>query len=68
MDAGRRRHSSEEQHEVRTRQRRRLAAVPIADRLLETIAWSAVLLADDLRRHPIRRERPLPTGLGRRRP
>jgi hypothetical protein len=68
MDAERSRSLSEDERDSRARQRRRLAAVPIADRLLETIAWSAVLLADDLRRHPTRSERPLPTGLGRRRP
>jgi len=44
-------------------QRRRLANVPIEERLLETIAWSATLLADALRRgEPC--ERPLPRGLG----
>lgn len=68
MGAERSRIPSGNEREERVRQRRRLAAVPIAERLLETIAWSAVLLADDLRRHPTRRERPLPTGLGRRRP
>jgi len=66
MDAERRQHLTDDERDARARQRRRLAAVPIADRLLETIAWSSVLLADDLRRHPTRRERPLPTGLGRR--
>lgn len=44
-------------------QRRRLANVPIEERLLETIAWSATLLADALRRGELP-ERPLPTGLG----
>jgi len=44
-------------------QRRRLANVPIEERFLETIAWSATLLADALRRGDPR-ERPLPTGLG----
>lgn len=47
-------------------QRRRLATVPMAERLLETIAWSATLLADDLRRSGVRPERPLPVGLGSR--
>jgi len=46
-------------------QRRRLATVPIEQRLLETIAWSAALLADALHRGE-QRERPLPTGLGSR--
>lgn len=46
-------------------QHRRLASVPIEQRLLEAIAWSAALLADALRRGE-RRERPLPTGLGSR--
>ena len=44
-------------------QRRRLETVPIEQRLLETIALSAALLADALRRGELR-ERPLPTGLG----
>jgi hypothetical protein len=66
MDAARRQHLTDDERDARARQRRRLAAVPIADRLLEAIAWSSVLLADELRRHPTRRERPLPTGLGRR--
>lgn len=44
-------------------QRRRLENVPIEERLLETIAWSAVLLADALRRGELP-ERPLPRGLG----
>lgn len=44
-------------------QRRRLEEVPIEQRLLEAIAWSAVLLADALRRGELR-ERPLPRGLG----
>lgn len=46
-------------------QRRRLENVPIEERLLEAIAWSATLLADALR-HGELRERPLPTGLGSR--
>lgn len=46
--------------------RRRVAGVPIEQRLLETVAWSAVLLADDLRRRGGRRERPLLPGLGAR--
>lgn len=44
-------------------QRRRQKNVPIEERLLEAIAWSATLLADSLRRGELR-ERPLPTGLG----
>ncbi len=44
-------------------QRRRLEEVPIEERLLEAIAWSAALLADALRRGELR-ERPLPRGLG----
>jgi len=48
-------------------QRKRLATVPIEERLLEVIAWSAVVLADERARgrstHPAR-ERPLPPGLG----
>jgi hypothetical protein len=44
-------------------QRRRLEKVPIEERLLEAIAWSATLLADALRRGEMR-ERPLPKGLG----
>lgn len=50
-----------------TAQRRRLAIVPMEERLLEAIAWSATLLADDLRRGPAsgrRCERTFPTGLG----
>jgi hypothetical protein len=46
--------------------RRRQVEVPIEQRLLETIAWSAALLADDLRRHGVR-DRPLPVGLSSRR-
>jgi hypothetical protein len=46
--------------------RRRLEVVPIEQRLLEAIAWSAALLADDLRSVKARRERPLPPGLGSR--
>jgi hypothetical protein len=44
-------------------QRRRLENVPIEERLRETIAWSAALLADSLRRGEVQ-ERPLPIGLG----
>jgi hypothetical protein len=50
-------------------QRNRLATVPIEQRLLEAIAWSAALLADEIRRgraKGIRRERALPSGLGTR--
>lgn len=39
----------------------------MAERLLETIAWSATLLADDLRRNGKRPNRPLAPGLGPRR-
>ncbi|MFM8411167.1 MAG: hypothetical protein ACKOCT_12915 [Alphaproteobacteria bacterium] len=49
-------------------QRKRLATVPIEERLLEVIAWSALVLADERARGlPNRsaRERPLPPGLGR---
>jgi hypothetical protein len=66
MNADRRQRLAEGQREAREAQRRRVAEVPIEDRLLETIAWSAALLADDLRRAGRRREHPLPTGLGSR--
>ncbi|MEO7436196.1 MAG: hypothetical protein ABI080_12000 [Candidatus Binatia bacterium] len=66
MNADRRRQLAEGQGEDRDARRRRLTVVPIEERLLETIAWSATLLADDLRRTGHRRARPLPTGLGSR--
>jgi len=66
MDPDRRRQLAEGQREAIAAQRRRLTVVPIAERLLETIAWSATLLADDLRRGGSRRERALPVGLGSR--
>jgi hypothetical protein len=49
-------------------QRARLRDVPIGQRLEEVLAWSAVLLADDLARsHGVpRAQRPLPVGLGSR--
>jgi hypothetical protein len=51
-------------------QRMRLREVPIAQRLEEVLAWSAVLLADELERSGgrLRVERPVPAGLGSRRP
>ena len=51
-------------------QRARLRDVPIEERLAEVLAWSAVLLADELERSDgrARVERPLPPGLGRRVP
>jgi hypothetical protein len=49
-------------------QRARLREVPIEERLEEVLAWSAVLLADELERSggrpPV--ERPVPVGLGSR--
>ena len=66
MDADRRRQLAEGQREVIAAQRRRVKEVPIEERLLETIAWSATLLADDMRRGGSRRERALPVGLGSR--
>jgi hypothetical protein len=47
-------------------QRARLRDVPIEERLEEVLAWSAVLLADELERSDGRPlvERPLPMGLG----
>jgi len=52
-------------------QRRRLRVVPIEERLRETIAWSATLLADELERSRGRSARaaaaPDPVGLGPRR-
>lgn len=52
------------------KQHLRLHAVPIADRLQEVIAWSAVLLADELARSDGRlpNDAPDPVGLGTRRP
>jgi hypothetical protein len=48
-------------------QRARLRDVPIEQRLEEVLAWSAVLLADELERSDGRPavEPPLPVGLGR---
>ncbi|MBI5504014.1 MAG: hypothetical protein HY899_04390 [Deltaproteobacteria bacterium] len=66
MDAIRRRHWTEVQKEALAARRRRVAEVPIEERLLETVAWSATLLADDLRRTGRGREHALPVGLGRR--
>ena len=66
MNADRRHQLAEEHLEALAAQRRRLTVVPIEERLLETIAWSATLLADDLRRGGHRRERALPEGLGSR--
>ena len=47
-------------------QRARLRDVPIEQRLEEVLAWSAVLLADELERSDGRPpvERPVPVGLG----
>jgi hypothetical protein len=47
-------------------QRARLRDVPIEQRLEEVLAWSAVLLADELERSDGRSpvERPVPVGLG----
>ncbi len=47
-------------------ERQRQKSVAIEERLRETIAWSATLLADDLRRRGPSKERPLPVGLGAR--
>jgi hypothetical protein len=49
---------------------RRLRTVPIEQRLQEVIAWSAVLLADELERSAGRSrvQPPHPMGLGPRRP
>jgi hypothetical protein len=66
MDATRRLHLEGAQREALTARRQRLEEVPIGERLLEAIAWSAVLLADDLRRAGQRPERALPIGLGNR--
>ena len=66
VDAARRRYLKGLQDEDLAARRRRLAVVPIEERLLETIAWSATLLADDLGRAGPRRERALPVGLGAR--
>lgn len=66
MNADRRRQLAEVQREALAAQRRRLTVVPIEERLLETIAWSAALLADDLRRGGSGRARALPVGLGSR--
>ncbi len=66
MDLDRWRRSDEWHAESLAEMRRRLEEVPMAQRLLETIAWSAVLLADDLRRGVERPERALPPGLGPR--
>jgi hypothetical protein len=50
-------------------QQRRLRLVSIDERLQEVIAWSAVLLADQLQRssESARNVAPDPVGLGRRR-
>jgi len=63
MEADRWRHLESWRKSSLEDRRRWLENVPIEERLLETIAWSAVLLADALRRGELR-ERPLPTGLG----
>ncbi|MCC6766543.1 MAG: hypothetical protein IT293_17930 [Deltaproteobacteria bacterium] len=61
-----RRRWDEERRATLADRRRRQKTVPIEERLLETIAWSAILLAEDLRRNGERPERPLPVGLGTR--
>jgi hypothetical protein len=66
MDADRRRQLAELRRETIALRQERLTVVPIEERLLETIAWSATLLADELRRGGSRRERDLPLGLGSR--
>jgi len=63
METDRWRHLESWRESSLEEQRRRLENVPIEERLRETIAWSATLLADALRRGETR-ERPLPTGLG----
>jgi len=63
MEADRWRHLESWRESSLEDQRRWLENVPIEERLLETIAWSAVLLADALRRGELS-ERPLPRGLG----
>ena len=47
-------------------QRARLCDVPIEERLEEVLAWSALLLADELERSGgrLRVEPPVPEGLG----
>ena len=66
MDADRRRQLAELQRETIALRQQRLRVIPLKERLLETIAWSATLLADELRRGGSRRERDLPLGLGSR--
>lgn len=63
MERDRWQHLESWREHSREDERRRQATVPIEERLRETIAWSAVVLADALRRGELR-ERPLPTGLG----
>jgi hypothetical protein len=66
MDAERRRRLEDAERATLDARRRRLAEVPIEQRLLEAIALSAAVLADALRRGRTMRDRPLPPGLGSR--